>query len=215
MNELIVNDAPVLDGADAQSIELWQWMGRREAFSLIAGRCSAADIEIIRRIKEEKLYARMNCSWSEFCARHLHVARRTVDKEIAYLHAFGPAFFTIRQLTHVRIKDYRAIAEHITEQGVNLDGNVVALLPENSQPLAAAVEELVRRSGNPRREAAPAPAKFDDLLKRCQATGLALHSFAAQLDAEQKSALVKELVDIRNAGEALGARFVDVRLEMR
>jgi hypothetical protein len=41
------------------------------------------------------------------------------------------------------VKDYRAIAPYITEKGVHVNGTVVALLPENSEPLAAAVETLI------------------------------------------------------------------------
>ena len=93
-------------------------MGRREAFGLIAGRCSAADIEILRRVNDEKVYAAMNCTWAEFCTRHLHVARRTVDYEIGLLREFGPAFFTVRQLTYVTVKDFKGIAPNVIEQGV-------------------------------------------------------------------------------------------------
>jgi hypothetical protein len=92
MKKTVEEDGGVPALTDAQGILLGQWMGRREAFGLIAGRCSAADIEILRRMKEEKLYATLDCTWDEFCTRHLHVSRRTVDTEIAYLREFGPAF---------------------------------------------------------------------------------------------------------------------------
>src|SRR5579872_6964299 len=78
MNEAVEN-MPAPASADVQGILLGQWMGHREAFGLIAGRCSAADIEILRRMKEERLYATLDCTWDEFCTRHLHVARRTGD----------------------------------------------------------------------------------------------------------------------------------------
>src|SRR5271157_41628 len=188
MNELFEREARETAAADVPSRQLGQWMGRREAFGLMAGRCSAADVEILRRLKDENLYAAMDCTWDDFCTGHLHVARRTVDHEIRLLREFGPAFFTVRQLTHISVKDYQAIAAHITDQGVHVDGEVIALLPENSEPLAAAVEELVKRSGSEDREAAPAP--FDALLKRCQAVGRALRAFEEKLDSQQQSALV-------------------------
>jgi hypothetical protein len=194
--------APALN--DAQGILLGQWMGRREAFGLIAGRCSAADIEVLRRMKEEKLYATLDCTWDEFCTRHLHVARRTVDMEIAYLREFGQAFFTIRQLTHVSVKDYRAIAPDITEQGVNVNGTVVALLPENSEPLAAAVGALLNRSAS--EVGSVKPASFDALLRRCQAATRALCSYRTWLNERQKAALTAEAIKIRAAADALGKR---------
>jgi hypothetical protein len=202
MKKTVEEDTGALALTDAQGILLGQWMGRREAFGLIAGRCSAADIGILRRMKEEKLYATLDCTWDEFCTRHLHVARRTVDMEIAYLREFGPAFFTIRQLTHVSVKDYRSIAPYITEQGVHVNGTVVALLPENSEPLAAAVEVLLKGSAN--EECAAKPESFDTLLKRCQAAARALCSYQKRLDERQKAALTAEAIKIRAAAEALG-----------
>jgi hypothetical protein len=201
MNETIEENTGT-PASDAQGILLGQWMGRREAFGLIAGRCSAADIEILRRMKDEKLYVTLDCTWDEFCTRHLHVARRTVDMEIAYLREFGAAFFTIRQLTHVSVKDYRAIAPDITEQGVNVNGTVVALLPENSEPLTAAVEALLSRSAS--QECAAKPESFNVLLKRCKAAARALSSYKEWLNERQKAALAAEAIKIHAATEALG-----------
>jgi hypothetical protein len=41
----------------------------------------------------------------------------------------------------------RAIAANITEQGLNVGGAVIALLPENTDQIGAAVKELLQRSG--------------------------------------------------------------------
>jgi len=38
MNKSVETQAPVRDRTDAQGIQLGQWMGRREAFGLMAGR---------------------------------------------------------------------------------------------------------------------------------------------------------------------------------
>jgi hypothetical protein len=65
---------------DLLSLDLGRWMGRREAFGLMAGRCSAADAENLRRIRDEKLYKRLKCTWAEYCMRHLNVERRSVDR---------------------------------------------------------------------------------------------------------------------------------------
>lgn len=213
MNEVNETEVPAAATVDRQAMQLGQWMGRREAFSLVAGRCSAADISILRRIREEKLYTSMNCTWEEYCERYLHVARRTAEREIGYLLEFGPVFFTVRQLTHIGVNEYRAIAPHITEHGVSVDGTVVPLLPDHSEPVAAAIEELLQRRGSG--ESEPDATPFDALLKRCQSTGRALRAFEESLDAQQSMALVTELAEIRNAGETLGARFIDVSLEVR
>lgn len=180
------------------SVDLGRWMGRHDAFGLIAGRCTAADIESLRRIRDGKLYTPLKCTWEEFCVRHIGVSRRTVDTDIQYLREWGPAFFTIRQLTHVRVRDYESVAPAIKEDALTVDGEVIKLLPENSEPLTAGVMKLVQRH---RESKAAAP--FDTLLKRCRATTKALAAFEQTLDNEQKLALASEVAQLCSAGEAL------------
>jgi len=210
MNELVKKEIPQPPTADPLQIEIGQWMGRREAFGLMAGRCSAADVEILRRIKDDQLYASLDCTWGEFCTGRLHMPRRTVDREIGYLRDFGPAFFTVRQLTRINVRDYRAISAHITEEGVNVDGNTIRLLPENNAPVAAAVEELLQRTGI--RDSHAATDAFDALLRRCQAVEQALRSFDQPMDEHQRIAITRQGVLIRNAAVELGAIFIDMQL---
>src|ERR1700688_1883996 len=168
MNELVKTDIEEPVAVEPAGFKLGQWLGRREAFSLIAGRCSAAEIEIVRQIKDEKLYEDLKCNWDECCTRHLHASRRSVERELGYLRKYGPAFFTVRQLTHVTVKEYQSIAAHITEQGVTLDGAVIVLHSGNSDRVSAAVEELLQRVEPEQLQPAPDPVPFDTLLKRCQ-----------------------------------------------
>ena len=212
MDELVKiekQEEPVAVGP--AGFNLGQWMGRREAFGLIAGRCSAADVEIIRRIRDEKLYESLDCNWDEFCTRHLHSARRSVDREVGYLRKYGPGFFTVRQLTRISVKDYQSIAGHITQQGVNLDGAVIALHSENTGQVAAAVEELLARSGPRESKPAPEPAPFDALLKRCRNVADQLQSFDGGVDADRRLALGEVVAEIRAAAAGLGAAVWDRR----
>lgn len=202
MNEVVKTDGE--QAVDTEAILLAQWMGRREAFSLVAGRCSAADIEILRRIREEKLYAHKNCIWDEFCTRHLRVSRRTVDREIAYLREFGPAFFSVRQLTHITVDDYRKIAPHVTAEGVTVDGALVPLDPRHSEPLTAAVERLLQENGSPR--AAAGAGSFAAILRRCRSAARAFDSFQGALDNDQMRELTRVVADLRNQAANLGAR---------
>ena len=190
--------------ADSEAILLAQWMGRREAFGLVAGRRSAADIEIIRRIREDKLYANQGCTWDEFCVRHLRVSRRTVDREIAHLREFGPAFFTVRQLTHIAAEDYRKIAPHVSADGITVDGALVPLDPRHGEPLTAAVERLLEESGSPRPSGGA--GSFETVLRRCRSTMRAFDSFEGSLDAGQARELTRVVADLRNAAANLGAR---------
>ena len=194
--------------SDQDAIELGKWLGRREAFGLVAGRCSAAEVESLRRIRDGNLYQKLGCSWDEFCEQNLHVTRRTVDRDIGYLRRFGPAFFTLRQLSRVTVREYAAIADRISEEGVHVDGNIVALLPENSEALAGALETLIERM-EPARPAA-APAAFDIVLQHFRSAAQRLRAFDAGMDHSQLRALAAELADLLAAaaerGVTLGVR---------
>jgi hypothetical protein len=204
MNELTEtqNGNPAPGEPDLLSLDLGRWMGRREAFGLMAGRCSAADAESLRRIRDEKIYRRLNCTWPEYCTRHLHVARRSVDRAIGYLQEFGPAFFHLTQLTHIGPKDYRAIASNIGQDGVKLDGTAVTLLPENSQEVSSAVAELLKRIE--RKQQKPASVPFDAALKRCQTVARMLEAQPRGLDGRQKLDLAAAVAEIGKAAAALG-----------
>jgi len=185
-----------------------RYLGRREALGLIAGRCSASEVEALRRIRDERLYEASGLSWDDFCTHRLHAARRSVEREIGYLRKHGPAFFVIRQLTRITVKEYESIAGHISEQGVALDGKLIAASPENSDELTAAVGELVKRCAvaGPPHEAPAAPA-FDTVLKQCQNAAGCLRAWAEALSEEQKSELANVVADIRAGAILLGAIY--------
>jgi hypothetical protein len=209
VNEVEKIENPEPGTNNASSFNLGQWMGRREAFGLIAGRCSAAEIEIVKKIRDEKLYQSYSRDWEEFCPRHLHAVRRSVDREISYLQRFGPAFFTVRQLTHVSVREYEAIAGHITEQGVHVDGAVIPLHSDATDQLSTALEELLKRVGARDRQAEP--VAFEALLKRCRTTASQLQSLDCDLDAAQRLELGDAVAQIRAAAAGLGITVWDRR----
>ena len=209
MNEAIENQEPATGESDPLSLELGRWMGRREAFALMAGRCAAADVETLRQIREQKLFKPVRPSWVEFCTLDLHVARRSVDREIGYLVEFGPEFFHVRQMAHITPREYRAIACHITKEGVHLNSTTVALLPENSQEVTAAVAELLKRIEP--KEHKPAPVSFDAALKRCHTVTEMLEALPEPLDVQQRMDLGAAVAGLRKAAAGLGVAVFDRR----
>lgn len=209
MNELIKNEEPAPAEPDELSECLGRWMGRRDAFGLVAGRCAAADIETLRQIREQKLYKRKRPTWAECCTLDLHVARRTVDREIGYLEEFGPEFFHVRQMAHINAKEYRSIAAHITQEGVHLNGTTVPLLPESSQEVAAAVAELLTRIAP--KEPQRRPVSFDAALKRCQTVVEMLGELDEPLDVHQRMDLAQAVADLHTAAAGLGVVVFDRR----
>jgi hypothetical protein len=126
----------------AGSLELGTMIGQRKAFGLIAGRCSAAEAGAIRRIREERLYQASKLHWDEFCQVHLGMCRAQADRLIRLLEEFGPDYFEVAQLTRVPPEAYRAIAPAVKDGHIHWRNEAIALIPENSQKVAAAVASL-------------------------------------------------------------------------
>ncbi len=191
-----------MDQIVAPDVELGRWIGRREAFALIAGRCSAAEAESLRRIRNEKMYKQDYPSWEEFCTKRLGVSRRHIDRTLRLLDEFGPAYFHVAQMAHVTPEEYRAIAPHVSADGVRVDGAVVALLPENSEQVSAAVAELLTREK-------PAKAKpalsLDAVVKRCESLAESLSALEGELNLPQRSALTRAVHRLRTVAVAKGA----------
>jgi hypothetical protein len=80
-------------------LEVGTWLGRRQAFSLIAGRCSAADAKCLRELRESKKYKLLGLTWEECCKQRAGIGRSTADQIIQNLEEFGPDYFVIAQVT--------------------------------------------------------------------------------------------------------------------
>ncbi len=124
------------------SFELGKTLGQQAAFGLVAGRCSAAEAAAIRRVRRERLFESSNLSWHEFCPRHLGMSRTQADRVIGQLEEFGPEFFELAQLTRIPPEAYRAIASSVKDGRIHWQGEAIALIPENSEKVAAAVAAL-------------------------------------------------------------------------
>jgi len=134
-------------------------LGSRQAFVSVAGRCSAADAECIRRIRDKRLYLSRAASWEEFCPQYLGLGKTHANRIVRYLEEFRPDYFELAQLTRVTTAEFRAIAPAIRDQSIHLGGEAIALIPENSDRIAAAVAELRR----------PAPAPEESIEERMAA----------------------------------------------
>lgn len=133
-----------LAAGDAALLDLGTILGQNLAFSLIAGRCSAAAAKGLRRLREEKLYKRCTEKWDDFCPKYLKISRVEADRTIKLWEEFGPAYFELSQLTRVSPQTFRAIAPAIQDGALRYNGEAIALNAENSRKVAAAVADLRR-----------------------------------------------------------------------
>jgi hypothetical protein len=158
-----------LAAGDAALLELGVILGENFAFSLVAGRCTAASAESIRRLRNEKLYKRCTEKWDDFCPQYLKMSRVEADRTIKLLEEFGPTYFELSQLTRVSPETFRAIAPAIEDGVLHHNGEAIPLNADNSRKVAAAVAEM--RSALPKKS--PEQESLVQQIKQlCQETDL-------------------------------------------
>jgi hypothetical protein len=136
-------------------LELGTWIGRKQAFASLAGGCSAADAECLRKMRDHRQYRALGLTWEEFCSQRIGITRQWADKLIRRLEEFGPQYFRLAQATGITPEEYRRIAGSIGEKGLAHAGELIPITAEDAPRLIAAVEEL-------RRQAEPAGEKRKD-----------------------------------------------------
>ena len=124
------------------SFDLGAWLGRKQAFTLIAGRCSAATVVCLRKIREGKRYRALGLTWEQFCRQRAGISRAFADKVILQLEQLGPAYFELSSVTRITPDQFRQIAGAVTEEGLSYAGEPIEIVPENAPMLAQAIEIL-------------------------------------------------------------------------
>lgn len=137
-------------------LELGTWVGRHQAFGMIASRCSAADAECLKKLRDSGQYKQLDLNWTQFCEERAGISRRHADRLIGYLEEFGANYFRLAELVPVSSDTYRLIAGAVSDEGLEFDGRKIPLTEENRKQVVAAVESL-RAKGNPKgpREVGP------------------------------------------------------------
>jgi hypothetical protein len=202
MKPEVTAGSPECVQAPADQFELGTWIGRRQAFNVVAARASAADVDCLRQIRESRIYKCKAASWGEFCENYLGASKASVNRLISCLEKFGPKYFSLTQLTRVSPRVFEAIAPHLTDDGLTVDGETFALTAENTDQIAAAVVELRKRvEAEP-----PAPQKtpFEAVEKRFEDLIGRLASAAPELDEEQRAALGSLMARLQETASAAG-----------
>jgi hypothetical protein len=127
-----------------EAYQLGTWVGRKQAFATLAGRCSAADAECLRQARESKHYRRLGMNWEQFCQRRMGMSRASADRLIALLQEFGPQYFVLAHATGITAEQYRRIGGAVQGQALLHAGEAIPINAENAPRLAAAVEALRR-----------------------------------------------------------------------
>ena len=134
------------DTDPAPWLDLGSWLGRHQAFGLVANRCGAAQAECLKAIRQSGEYKRLGLNWDEFCEQKAGISRRHADRLISHLEEFGTNYFRLAELIQVPVETYRLISSAVSEEGVDLDGQKIPLKPENRERVKAAVRVLSQKA---------------------------------------------------------------------
>ena len=101
MDDKTNESAPAVEAGQETFLTLGMWLGRHQAFGLIANQCSAGDAECLKIIRENEEYKKLGLTWEEFCNGHAGVSRAHADRLIQYLEEFGTNYFRMAELMQI------------------------------------------------------------------------------------------------------------------
>jgi hypothetical protein len=122
-----------------EPIALGVWIGREQAFNVLAQQCSAARAACLKQVRDSSAYKTLNLTWEEFCPEHAGISRKHADRLIAQLAEFGAPFFQLTDIVPVSPAVYREIEPAIVDGTIEFRGEQVPIARENATKIKAAV----------------------------------------------------------------------------
>ena len=150
-------------------IDAGAWVGRQQAFAMIANRCSAAQALCLKQVRETRLFENLELTWDEFCKEYAGISRENADRIIRQHEEFGEAYFRLSEIARISPETYRQIASQVSEEGLEFDGRKLALIPENGPKIRAAIQTLRTQLQEARDANQPASPGITQLLIRLDA----------------------------------------------
>lgn len=172
------------------SLELGAWLGRSQAFRLIACHCSAVDAQCLRNIKDGGAYKSFSPSWGEFCDTYIGIHRTTADRIIEQLEEFGASYFKLSEIMRITPATYGHIASAVSEETIECGGQKIPINRDNAVRIKQAVEAL-RRAARPPRDC---PARIQAAVTRINNCVALLSSVARIPLNPEHRATVEELL---------------------
>jgi hypothetical protein len=174
--------------------DLGRWLGRRQAFALVASKTAAADVECLRQIRDGNLYRAKGVDWAEFCQKYLGVTSSYANRLIHQLEEFGPSYFDLSRIMRISANTYRQIAGSVSEDGITFGDEKIAITPENSEKLAEAVKALREQSNTEGIPAKPAGKGIAGARRRLKAAVVEMtHLFEDGLEVPEREELANAI----------------------
>jgi hypothetical protein len=149
MDDKMNDSIPAVDAGEGTFLNLGMWLGRHQAFGLIANQCSAGDAECLKIIRENEEYKKLGLTWEEFCNGHAGVSRVYADRLIHYLEEFGANYFRLAELMQISAETYRLVADSVGDAEMEVNGESIPINRANRRKLLAAVRTK-RTNAEPR-----------------------------------------------------------------
>ena len=191
-------------------LQLGVVLGRHEAFSNMAGRCTAAEAASLHKIRTEKLYRCRASEWEEFCSLHLKISKAHADRLIRLWEEFGAGYFEVAQLTRISPATYRAIAPKVINGYLRFNGALIELKADNAREVAAAVAQLRDEHRDPAQQL---NHRLSALERKCSAVISEFEDFLTVSLSGESQARVLNL--LRDTAASLSSLVSDVQTEPR
>jgi hypothetical protein len=174
MDDKMNESTPAVDAGHEKFMTLGMWLGRHQAFGLIANQCSAGDAECLKIIRENEEYKKLGLTWEEFCNGHAGVSRAYADRIIQYLEEFGTNYFRMAELMQISAETYRLVAGSVGDDGMEVNGETIPINRANRRKILAAVR-ATRTSAEPKAARQPKVAtarkRMDGFFSEVRAIG--------------------------------------------
>jgi len=174
-----------------QWIDAGAWVGRQQAFAVIASKCSAAQAVALQQVKQSRSYESLGLTWEQFCRQHAGISRSYADDLIGRLDEFGAAYFRLCEIARISPETYREIAGSVTAETIEIEGESLPLTHANAARIRSALKRLREQLAQARSEKGYRAPNISELVHRVDV--LMVETFQAgkqRIDHGDRAALV-------------------------
>ena len=151
-----------------KQLDLGSWVGLQKAFANVSSGCAAARAQCLKQVRDSHLLDDLGFTWEEFCTEHAGISRRHADHLIQQYERFGDAYFHLTEIAPVSPRTFQQIAAQVTPDTIEINGQPLALTPENAPKIRAAIQLLRHQVQHPAQDPRP-PATVIELRIRLDA----------------------------------------------
>jgi hypothetical protein len=125
-----------------ESIEAAAWVGRQQAFAVVASHSSAAQAACLKEMRDSRFFEKLSVSWDQFCEEYIGFSRMQADRLISQYDEFGQTYFRLSQLARISPSTYRQIEGKIKDDVLEFEDEKIPLTPNNVPKIRAALKKL-------------------------------------------------------------------------